>query len=252
MGMIDFLYDGSFSGLLTIFYQLLKNGKRGAGNSNFQIYSSGRYQQDLFSEAVIVETDTEKAEQIYRFLKSKLSSRSLKRIYYTFLSEIEGIEVDIYHYLVLGIQMGMKIDSYYSNSTVFRICEISRKVGCERHRLLGLLRFKKIKGDIYYAALEPDHNVISLISPHFASRLADQKWIIHDLKRKIAAIYKEGEWFMIEVGNNLKIENSGEEVFYQELWKGFFKSIAIDSRKNSRQQKQYMPVRYWKHLVEKE
>ncbi len=249
--MNNFLYDGSFPGLLTIFYQLLKNEKKGVGDTHFQINSSGKYRQDLFSKVVNIETDTEKAEQVYRFLKSKFSTRSLKRIYYAFLSEIEEIEVEIYHYLLLGIRMGKKIDSFLNNSTVYRIYEVSRKVGCERHRLIGLLRFKKIKGDIYYAALEPDHNILNLIAPHFAARMADQSWLIHDLKRELAAVYQDKEWVLIDLSDDFLLENTEEEENYQKLWKAFFNSIAIKNRKNLRLQRQFMPQRYWKYLTEK-
>nr|WP_315988235.1 DUF4130 domain-containing protein [Desulforamulus aquiferis] len=39
--------------------------------------------------------------------------------------------------------------------------------------------------------------------------------------------------------------------FYQELWKEYFKSTAIQGRKNPKLQKQFMPTRYWKYLIEK-
>jgi probable DNA metabolism protein len=250
--MNHYLYDGSFSGLLSVFYYLLKEEKDKGNTLQHKIFCQQQYKKDLFSNQKVIITEWDRAELVYGFMKERFSRTSLKRIYYAFLSEIDGIENDIYQYILLGIKTGKQIDSFYSNSIVFRICEVSRKVGCERHRLLGLLRFKKVKGDIYYAALEPDYNIITLLAPHFAVRLVDQKWLIHDLKRKVAAIYQKGEWFLVEVDNELETENAGDEGFYQELWKGFFKSIAIENRKNPGLQRQYMPERYWKHLVEKD
>jgi len=37
----------------------------------------------------------------------------------------------------------------------------------------------------------------------------------------------------------------------QMLWKKYFKSMAIEERKNLKLQQQNMPKKYWKYLVEK-
>jgi probable DNA metabolism protein len=43
-----------------------------------------------------------------------------------------------------------------------------------------------------------------------------------------------------------------DEKLFQEMWKTYFKSIAIKERINPKLHKQNMPVRYWKHLTEKQ
>jgi predicted DNA-binding helix-hairpin-helix protein len=35
------------------------------------------------------------------------------------------------------------------------------------------------------------------------------------------------------------------------LWQEFFDSVALSNRRNLRLQRQYMPTRYWKNLIEK-
>ena len=40
------------------------------------------------------------------------------------------------------------------------------------------------------------------------------------------------------------------EQIYQNLWKMFFKTIAIKERKNARCQMQFMPKKYWQDLIE--
>ncbi len=47
-------------------------------------------------------------------------------------------------------------------------------------------------------------------------------------------------------------EISQEERKYQELWKTFVKAISIETRKNLKVQKQFMPRRYWKNMLEME
>ena len=69
---------------------------------------------------------------------------------------------------------------------------------------------------------------------------------IHPLKN-LVLYYEKADRF----ATNLKVPNISEkEQKYQELWKMFFKTIAISERKNPRCQMQYMPKKYWKDLVE--
>ena len=43
-----------------------------------------------------------------------------------------------------------------------------------------------------------------------------------------------------------------DERLFQQMWKTYFKAIAIKERMNPRKQRQDMPVRFWKYLVEKQ
>jgi len=42
----------------------------------------------------------------------------------------------------------------------------------------------------------------------------------------------------------------GEKI-YQHLWKNYFKSVNIISRKNTKLHIKHIPKRYWKHLAKK-
>ncbi|QTL99026.1 DUF4130 domain-containing protein [Iocasia frigidifontis] len=247
MPLYYYLYDGSFPGLMTAIYQAYYYEHK----PNY-IISSNKYQPALFAEKVIIKTDMKKFDRVYQAVKKKISNRSLQKIYYAYLSELDDIEMKIYRYLRMGFTIGKKIDGHLSNKLVLKLNKIYNKVSGERHRLLGLLRFRKIAGDIYYAPFEPDHNVITLMAPHFAKRLVDQNWIIHDLKREKAVIYNQQEWVLTDLKKRLDQGRlTAEEIEYQELWRGFFDSVAIENRKNSRLQRQFMPERYWKYLIEK-
>ncbi|MFW6028936.1 MAG: TIGR03915 family putative DNA repair protein, partial [Halanaerobiales bacterium] len=120
-----------------------------------------------------------------------------------------------------------------------------------KHLLLGFLRFRKMEQNFYYAPFEPDYNIITLLAPHFAKRLSDQQWILHDRKRDIAIIFNKKEWILSEFNHSFELTQSREESFYQSLWQSFYDNITIKNRKNPRVQKQFMPKRYWKYLIEK-
>lgn len=241
-----YIYDGSFPGLMTVIFEAFYSIQKPD-----DIIKDEDYQEGLFDKVITIETDLDKSDRVYKAIKEKISLKSLKKIYNCYLSEEKNMGYMIYQYLVLGFKIGNKIDSYLKHDIVDQVFKISNKVSKEKHLLLGLLRFKKVQGGLFYAPFEPDYNIISLIAPHFARRLSQQDWIIHDKKRKIAAIYNKKEWVITEMDEPNSIQYSEEESFYQELWQNFYESIAIKDRKNPRLQRQYMPKRYWKYLVEK-
>ena len=43
-----------------------------------------------------------------------------------------------------------------------------------------------------------------------------------------------------------------DEKLFQTLWKNYFKSLTIKERINPKLQRQHMPQRFWKYLVEKQ
>ena len=52
-----------------------------------------------------------------------------------------------------------------------------------------------------------------------------------------------------EVREELSVYDEAE-MDYQKIWDQYFQHIAIPERLNKRQQRQRMPERYWKYLVE--
>ncbi len=243
--MIVYVYDGTFSGLLTCIYEAYYRDEKPE-----IISKKWDYKPNIFSKAITIVTDDDKADKVFNTIREKISFNALKNIYYVFLSEIETSDTLIYFYLKLGFKLGKDVDGYYSNRTVFKFQEICKKVGKEKHRVLGILRFKLLQKKIYYGPIEPDYNIIALLAPHFAKRMSDQNWIIHDLRRKIAIVYNQKEWALTELDIGEPFSLDEQEIVYQRAWKKYFEKIAIKERKNARLQKQCMPSRYWKHLVE--
>jgi probable DNA metabolism protein len=244
--MIYYIYDGSFEGLLTSIYDSFYRREYPD-----KIVSDDNFQPNLLIEAVHIKTDSEKASKVYNSIKNKISSSALENIFYVFLSEVENNEKIIYNYLRLGWKLENKIDLYLSDDRVLTVHKIVRRVKNERHRMLGLIRFRYLDKNTYYAPIEPQYNIIGLVAPHFTKRLSDQNWIIHDVNRKIAAVYDKREWYITDFKLNRELKYSDEEIFFQDLWKQYFNSIAIKNRINPRLQKRNMPMKYWKYLIEK-
>lgn len=243
--MIVYIYDDSFEGLLTAVHEAyyLKDKPD-------RIVSTDKYQQDLLAQSIIIETDPIKADKVYNSIIEKISKTALKYAYYVYISEIDEAATSVLDYLRLGWKLGPVVDQHLLEPRVMKVHKISQKVSRERHRLLGLVRFQQI-GEIYYSQIEPDYNVVGLIASHFAERMADQAWMIHDIKRNLAAVYNKKEWYLIEASKEELPPIEERETLYEDLWRTYYKHISIPERVNPKLQKRCMPVRYWKHLTEK-
>ncbi len=240
---MNYLYDGSFEGLLTCIYEHYYM-KKAAG-----IYMKGQYQSDLFHVCKEIATDLEKSEKVYQAIMKKISQQALKNTYHLYLSNSYEKENLILKYLIRGFKTGKSIDELHSDELIHQVHLITKRVSLECHRFLGLLRFSDIN-DTLYSEIEPDHDILVLLGDHFSDRLKNQNFIIHDKKRKKALWSKKGDWLIssFDIQENIKL--SHQECAYRDLWKHYYKHIAIEGRKNNRLRKQYMPTRYWKHLPE--
>ncbi len=241
---IAYIYDNSFEGFLTCIHRAYYTRE----DPNYII--TREEQIDLLIKTIEVETDLEKSKKVYKAIQEKISNQALRKVFVVFLSEESQMGLIILNYLRIGFKMGPKVDDYNIHPAVDEIDKLYKKVSHERHRLLGLARFKELENGIYYSQLEPDYNVISLIAPHFSQRLKNERWIIHDIKRGIAVFYNKKEWVLRNLEEPEDFIISEKEEGYQDMWREYYKHISIGNRKNTRQKKAYMPTRYWKHLVE--
>ncbi|GAB7257477.1 TIGR03915 family putative DNA repair protein [Polaribacter sp. OB-PA-B3] len=249
------IYDGSFDGFLCcvfyVFEYKLKNAK---------IQNEFVQQNALFSENEKITTNKEKADRVWKGLKTKASTISTTKIYYAFLSEQAGVENILLDYITYIFKSNKKVDTDFTNNSVLKTSKIAKNVSREKHRMEAFVRFKLTKDAIYFANIEPDFNVLPLISKHFKSRYADQKWVIYDIKRNYGLYYdlEEVTIMQMEFPKNFNFSKtdknffSEEEFDFQTLWQNYFKSTNITERKNMKLHIQHVPKRYWKYLSEKQ
>lgn len=241
--MLRYIYDGSFDGFLSVIYLCYYDKVPDS------IEKDGTYNYNILFEDKVIEMDIGKSNKVQSAILEKISEDALIHIYQGFLSEDLGIELKLLKYIQMGFKLGSKINDLLTNEIVREVQKCSSKVAFEAHRFLGLIRFQEFKG-ILYAVIEPSYNIMELLGNHFKERLTNEKWIIHDVKRKSGIIYENNQWVLCDLKFD-KLESTDEkEVFYQSLWKTFYKSIAIKERTNKRLQMQYMPKKYWNNLIE--
>ena len=247
------IYDGSFNGFLTAVFIGFEQRINQA-----DIQRKGQIQNGLFAETETIFTNVEKAKRVWNGIQNR-SSTAVKNIYFAFLSEKKGIEPLLYHYIqhLMGSKENKVSD--FSDDAVLKINQLAHKVGREKHRMEAFVRFQLTKDEIYFANIEPDFDVLPLISKHFRSRYADQQWIIYDVKRKYGLYYDLQGVELISLdlqdihANSIKKNDAftNEEYEYQELWGNYFQSTNIKSRINKKLHTQHVPKRYWKYLSEK-
>ncbi len=247
--MTVYLYDGSFEGLMTAALTVLRRNDHVA-----RIEPEGNGEAALFDEKVTIAARSEDSDRLVRWISSAFSPEVTARVCLAFLSEIEGMETDILRYLEKGRAIGYRFHLALGDEAVLRLNRLVHKVTKEQHRMMGLVRFSQLGSGVLYAPIEPDHNITGLLAPHFAKRMQEEDWTIHDRKRGIAAIYRSSakRWDIHQADMHGEPEFSGEEAAYRELWQHYCAGMAIPGRKNLKLQRRFMPRRYWKYLTEKE
>lgn len=253
--MIDYLYDGTFEGLLTCVYFHYYEEKASG------IFLTDSYQSTMLGGYKIIETDESKATKVYEAIENRISSDDLRRIYRVFLSTVENKETKILKYIRLGFKEGPRVSLLHSNPIVFDVQQIDKKVTNEVHRLNGLVRFSVLNPylstnlsekriEILYCCIEPDHDVLEFLADHFSDRFKNDPFMIYDKRRGKALFSQEGSWYISNFNDSNLPEITESEKHYQQLWKRYFETIAIKERVNPSCQKRCMPVRYWKNLTE--
>jgi probable DNA metabolism protein len=251
MTKIILQYDGSFDGLLSAIFYVYEYKL-----SDVEIQRDTE-PKPLFGEVIFVPIDDEKAKRVWKSIKEK--SKNSWKFYYSFLSERSDMERTLLAYAQHVFDQG-NVAGDYGNDAVMQVSKIAKSVGREKHRMEAFVRFRLTKDNIYFATIEPDFNVLPIILKHFKSRYADQEWIIYDLKRKYGIRYdlEKVEEVQFDFENNFNPTETSELIFaqeeleFQELWKNYFKSTNIKSRKNMKLHIRHVPKRYWKYLSEKQ
>jgi len=247
------IYDGSFNGFLTAVFIAFDEKVQVA-----DIQKNSVSQNGLFSETQTIFTQMDKAKRVWNGIQRK-SNSAIKNIYFAFQSESKDVELLLYRYIRKMFAQNGSVHSDYADPVVLKISQLAKSVGREKHRMEAFVRFQLTKDDIYFANIEPDFDVLPLISKHFRSRYADQQWLIYDAKRSYGIFYDLEKVEIISLDLQEIYTNSihkkgvfaDGEYSYQELWNNYFKSTNIKSRINKKLHTQHVPKRYWKYLSEK-
>lgn len=251
--MTTLVFDGSFNGWLTAVFEAFEYRYQ-----DLTFLCQGELSPFLFGEVHRVVTDDLKAGRVLKGLKRKLTVDGVKQIYLAHLSGKTGAYDCMWHFVHYVFVSQENIERNVSHFAVRDLRNISRPVKHEAHRMKAFVRFKLTSDGLYYSIIEPESDVIPLISRHFEKRYADQRWLIYDARRKYGIYYDLHSVANVEIlfdekvtkGESTLLFLDEREEFFQNLWRKYFQSVNIPSRKNKTLQLRHLPKRYWKHLVE--
>ena len=231
------IYDKSFEGFLTlvykVYYEKLKPTKILRSKPN-----------ELFmDELIFINNDEVLSLKVLNALKTKFSKQNFQRILNIFMCDSKDFELDLLNYIILGFKDQKQLQNI-NNTAIFNILNIEKELFRHIHKMEGFLRFEELDDGTLYAKMQTKFNVAYFLGKHFFKRLNNQRYIIHDINRKIAFIKNDDFIGIQNIASYEEPKLSEHEEKFKKLWSQFFKSVSIESRKNDRCQKNQVPLLY--------
>lgn len=242
---LTLLFDDTFEGLMTAFFDAYARRPHPVAilpESACQLEFDRRYQT--------VATDPIKAERVVRGIERQIGDFAYEKVWVAALADLPGVSQAIYQYLLWGFEIGRSIRSRLADERVLAVDKAVALVTREAGFLREFLRLAEMEGGVYYGEISPRHQVLPLIMPHFVDRFADQPFVVQDCTHKMAGVAHGGEWYITSSSAFSLPETSAREKSIQHLWRTFYHKVAVEERVNPKLQRQLMPKKYWKHMVE--
>lgn len=250
-----YLCDDSLEGIFSAIY-IAWSSKY--GHSNIRIKEKCEYSKysniELFAEYQVADTDPVLAEKVATSIKKKISNEAYQIICRVALSDFTDKSDLIYRFLIYGFSIGKDVLEHLSNPVVNQMFRINKNVSYEAHHFLGFVRFSEKENGLLTSVIHPKNNVLTIIMPHFADRMPQERFLIYDENRKIAALHAPGNpWILAQVPE-LDLEQfedmTKKEDDYRDLWNAFFQHIAIKERENYKLQRNNLPLRFRTDMTE--
>jgi len=248
--MTVFLSDSSFDGILSGIFDAYAS-KIHLDDCRLELRE--QYEPALFVEYRDVKTEAWKAERVAQKIRTDMSGEAYMRLYRAALHHSSDRADWIFRFVRLGLKYKRHILCMLQEPAVYEIFQMDRYVGREACFLREVARFECLKNGIYYCKVGPVNQVLELVAEHFSDRFPDMNWIIYDEVHGSAAFHSKSGWLIhhgVTEADLQKLLEDSEPDVYVDLWKVFFKTIAIEERKNERCQRTMLPLRYRKYIVE--
>jgi len=249
--MTIFTCEDNFESMMTCIYDAWSAR---LGHSNVRLETEPILQTEMFCEYIHVDADSQKVAKIIHAIQQKISFTAYQTVFSAASSFRENKLDCIYRFLILGFHYGASILNMLQEPAVTAIFELNRKVNNEACFFKEFSRFSAIGDNSLVCHIEPKCNILTFIAPHFADRMPSENWIIIDDARHTAVVQPADEDFYLtslsddEFNTFLQSKQQPDE--FIDLWKGFFKSIAIKERESYRRQRTMMPLWYRKNVTE--
>jgi probable DNA metabolism protein len=253
--LLYYLFDHTFEGLLTAVFDAFSR------KENPVRLLTNHSDVPLFTETYRVQTDEERSQRVLSTLKKKVSGSALQMLLISFLAESEDVYKHLFNYVAKAVVSKKSIELNFGDEDVMELSKTFKKVQNEYTRMKQFVRFQKTQDGMFFAAIEPRYDVLPLCSDFFRDRYADQQWVLYDMKRNYGIFYDLEQTQIVKFDELPVSLQTGQlqedrldeyEIAFRKLWKDYLKAVTIQERRNLKLQKQHMPVRFWKYLIEKQ
>ncbi len=246
--MITFIFDGTKIGLFTCVFDAYYERRIPKTITDKQV------QVGFYDNVYQIETDIQKAKRVSDCLKNCKTIGVLKDVSLALKSGRDDKFTVIFNYVKTVIDnKNLDVSKNFANESVLAFSDLIKQITYEVHRFKGFIRFEESVDGYYYAHFSPDNDITWLLMPHFTSRFSNQAFIIHDVKRNVLGMYDGYNSAQVNAEDRqVTVYLSDDEINFKKLWQTYYKSVNIKERKNHRLMKNFLPVRYWEHLPEKQ
>ena len=212
-----YVCNATITGIFSAIYDAWKEGRE---EKECGIAIKGMLEQELFCEYILVEENLHKEQAVERLIRKHLGGQAYADIWHASLASDKDKADAIYGTMLAARRLrdSKKVMEHLSHPQVERVFELT------------------------------------CIAPHFANRLPQENWLIHDKTHHMYAVHEAGkEWVLVE-NERIQEERLGQisenEQMYASLWTAFCRTISIESRENPRSQMQHLPLRYRPEMTE--
>ena len=238
--MTAYQYDGTFAGFLTCVWDALENG---ADPAAFLLPDDGATLWELREPA----TNRVQAKRLYTALSKRVSPAFQKLIARGFLTCLPQKELDLFTLIRRGLREGDRVRQDLSDPVMARVNLALTRLWTEWDHLKGFVRFSELDGDLV-GEIEPKNRVLPLLASHFAHRYPMERLAIYDRTHREILLSDRGRWELLPA-ENFSMDSAGAgERAYRELWRSYFRAIAIEGRTNPKCQNTHLPKRY-RHVM---
>ena len=226
--MIVFLCEDSPEGIFSGVSQAWESGLNGR---QLRLELEKGYNYDLFSEYREVRCDFARAERAADQICREISEQSYAWAYRAALARDQEKADAVYRFLEFGFLFRGRVTDSLQFPEVQAVFRRNRAVANEAHLLMEFLRFSELPSGVLFAPVRPEHDVISLMMPHFSDRMGIETFILYDEGRKKAGVHIPGKgWYMVQGAEAAGLADMAEKTDqgeYAVLWKTFLKRLPF-------------------------
>ncbi len=237
------IYDKTFEGFLSLVYDVYYK------NLHPTKIINQKPDTLLLEEIKEIKTYEEKSLKVLEAIKNKFPKKCFELILNIFMCDTKEFELYLLKYIILGFKNHKELFNI-NNPEVFFLQNLEKELFRHVHKMTGFTRFEELEDGTLYAKIETKFNIVYFLGKHFYKRLNNQKYIIHDINRKLAFI-KSNEYLGVQnIAYFEEPKLSQDEKKFKKLWTTFFEAVSIENRENKKCQQNFVPLLYRTYMTE--